>query len=227
MISEMNNVDELFRQNMTEFLKTDIDGSLDFLLNAITIESLDKYLKTFYTTPPLDIEQISFIWDQHLPHKKAMDSVNEEVWELGSKATTIPFSIFTSMFHQHFMEHRFLELTLELLQKSYLQTKSIAQDYKVLPGDQSKFCLRCLCCGKKITQSESIGKILVNCLSYLASSRTITLTWGATKKEYLNQRSVLFNEGLQVGDHVVVENHGEQWPHKVEIFDIDTENSTA
>jgi hypothetical protein len=32
MISEMNNVDDLFRQNMTEFLQTDIDGSVDFLL---------------------------------------------------------------------------------------------------------------------------------------------------------------------------------------------------
>jgi hypothetical protein len=38
MISEMNNVDDLFRQNMTEFLQTDIDGSFDFLLNAITIQ---------------------------------------------------------------------------------------------------------------------------------------------------------------------------------------------
>jgi hypothetical protein len=38
MISEMNNVHDLFLQNMTEFLQTDIDGSLDFLLNAITIE---------------------------------------------------------------------------------------------------------------------------------------------------------------------------------------------
>jgi hypothetical protein len=47
MISEMNNFNELFRQNMTEFLQTDIDGSVDLLLNAITIESLDKYLKTF------------------------------------------------------------------------------------------------------------------------------------------------------------------------------------
>ncbi len=62
MISEMNNVDDLFRQNMTEFLQTDIDGSFDFLLNAITIHSLEKYLKTFYT-PPLDIDQISSIWD--------------------------------------------------------------------------------------------------------------------------------------------------------------------
>ncbi len=40
MILEMNNSDELFHQNMTEFLQTDIDGSVDFLLDEITIESL-------------------------------------------------------------------------------------------------------------------------------------------------------------------------------------------
>jgi hypothetical protein len=61
----MNNVNELFRQNMTELLRTDIDGSVDFLLNATTIESLDKYLKTFYTFP-LDIDQISSIWNRIL-----------------------------------------------------------------------------------------------------------------------------------------------------------------
>jgi hypothetical protein len=47
----MNNVDELFRQSMTEFLQTDIDGSVDFLLNAITIQSLEKYLMTFHMPP--------------------------------------------------------------------------------------------------------------------------------------------------------------------------------
>jgi hypothetical protein len=41
-ILEMNNVDDLFRQNMIEFLQTDIDGSVDFLLNAITIQSLEN-----------------------------------------------------------------------------------------------------------------------------------------------------------------------------------------
>jgi hypothetical protein len=78
-----------------------------------------------------------------------MDSVTEEVWEFASKATIIPFSIFTSMYHQRFTEHRFLESTLELLQQFYLQIELIAQDYKVFPGDQSKFYLRCLRCGKK------------------------------------------------------------------------------
>ncbi len=114
MILEMNNVNELFHQNMTEFLQTDIDGSVDFSLNAITIESLEKYLKTFYM-PPLDMDQISSIWDQLLLNPKAMVTVTEEIWELASKATIILFSIFTSMFHQRFTEHRFLESTLELL----------------------------------------------------------------------------------------------------------------
>ncbi len=32
---------------------------------------------------------------------------------------------------------------------------------------------------------------------------------------------------MQVGNHVVVENHGKQWPHKAQIVDIDMENNTA
>ncbi len=67
----------------------------------------------------------------------------------------------------------------------------------------------------------------VNCLANLASSRTITLSWGAKKKESTKQRIVFPDESLQVGDHVVVENHGNYWPHKAEIIDIDMETNTA
>ncbi len=66
-----------------------------------------------------------------------------------------------------------------------------------------------------------------NCLVNLASSQKITLSWGAKKKEHIEQRRVLSDEGLQVGDHVVVENHGNQWPHKAQIVDIDMENILA
>jgi hypothetical protein len=173
MILEMNNVDELFHQIMTKFLQTDIDGSLDFSLNAITIELLEKYLKTFYT-PPLDIDQIPSIWDQLLTNDKAMDTVTEEVQEFASKATIIPFSIFMSMFHQRFMEHRFLKSTLELLQQFYLQTESIAHDYKVFLGDQSKFCLKCLCCEKNVSGINWENSI--NCThGYLSSFENIAI----------------------------------------------------
>jgi hypothetical protein len=156
MISEMNNVDDLFRQNMTEFLQTDIDGSVDFKLNAITIQSLEKYLKIFYM-PLLDIDQISSIWDQILRNSKTMITVAEELWECARKVSIIHFLIFMSMFHQRFTEHRFLESTLELLQQFYIQVESIAHDYKVFPGDQSKFSLKCLCCGKKILLQNCLG----------------------------------------------------------------------
>ncbi len=65
-----------------------------------------------------------------------------------------------SMFHQHFTEDRFLESNLELLKQFYIQVESIAHDYKVFPGDQSKFSLKCLCCEKKNTPTELLGKLL-------------------------------------------------------------------
>jgi hypothetical protein len=60
-----------------------------------------------------------------------------------------------------------------------------------------------------------------NCLVNLASSQTITLSWEAKKKERIEQRRVISDERLQVGNHVVVENHGNQWPHKAQIVNID------
>jgi hypothetical protein len=116
MISEMNNDDELFRQNMTEFLQTDIDGCLDFSLSVTTIHTIEKYLETFYTLP-LDMDRISSIWDQILIDYKRRIDVADKLWEFAKEASIIPFSIFRSMFHQPFKEYRFLESTLELLQQ--------------------------------------------------------------------------------------------------------------
>jgi hypothetical protein len=41
----------------------------------------------------------------------------EEVLEFARKATIIPISNITSMFHQRFTEHKLIESTLELLQQ--------------------------------------------------------------------------------------------------------------
>jgi hypothetical protein len=35
------------------------------------------------------------------------------------------------------------------------------------------------------------------------------------------------NEGLQVGDHVIVEKHGKHWTHKAQIIDIYMETNIA
>ncbi len=59
----------------------------------------------------------------------------------------------------------------------------------------------------------------------MASGPTIMLSWGAKKKEHKEQRRVLSDEGLQIGDNVFVENHGNQRPHQAQIVDIDMENN--
>jgi hypothetical protein len=66
-----------------------------------------------------------------------------------------------------------------------------------------------------------------NCLVNLASGRTITLSWGAKKKEHKEQITLLSDECLQGGDLVVAKNHGDQWPHQARIIKIDTENKLA
>jgi hypothetical protein len=35
------------------------------------------------------------------------------------------------------------------------------------------------------------------------------------------------DEGLQVGNHVIVENHGKHWTHKAQIIDIDMKTNIA
>jgi hypothetical protein len=149
MISEMNNVDELFRQNMTEFLQTDIDGSLNFLVSATIIHSIEKYLKTFYM-PPLDIDGISSIWDQILQTDKTRINVADKLWEFIRKASIIPFSIFTLMLHPHFTEHRFLESTLELLQQFYIQVESIAHIIRYFLGINQHFLSNVFVVAKKL-----------------------------------------------------------------------------
>jgi hypothetical protein len=87
MMTEKNNFRETFCQNMIEFLQTDIDGSLDFLLNPIITDTLEKYVKMFYT-PPLDITKfILFV----------INFSSNDAWALAIAATIFPLSVFTSM----------------------------------------------------------------------------------------------------------------------------------
>ncbi len=47
----------------------------------------------------------------------------------------------------------------------------------------------------------------VNCLCNIASSKIVSLFWGAKKKEYKNSHDFC----LCAGDHISVANHGNQW----------------
>jgi hypothetical protein len=62
-----------------------------------------------------------------------------------------------------------------------------------------------------------------NCLCNIASSRIISLSWGAKKKETTNSNALC----ICVGDRVSVENHGKHWIHLGPIISIDKNTKTA
>jgi len=53
----------------------------------------------------------------------------------------------------------------------------------------------------------------LNCICNIASSSTVSLTWGAKKKS--NNRSQ-----LSIGDDVIVSNHGKKWEHRAKILQM-------
>ncbi len=63
----------------------------------------------------------------------------------------------------------------------------------------------------------------VNCLCNIASSRIISLSWGAKKKESTNSDALC----VCVGDRVSVKNHGKHWIHLGHTISIDKNTKTA
>jgi hypothetical protein len=63
----------------------------------------------------------------------------------------------------------------------------------------------------------------VNRLCNIASSRILSLSWGAKKKESKNSDALC----VCVGDLVSVENHGKNWIHLGHIISIDKNTKTA
>ncbi len=63
----------------------------------------------------------------------------------------------------------------------------------------------------------------LNCLCNIASSRSISLSWGAKKKEFTHSDALC----ICVGDRVSVENHGKHWIYLGHIISIDKNTKTA
>jgi len=53
----------------------------------------------------------------------------------------------------------------------------------------------------------------LNCICNIASSRIVTLSWGAKKKSHPNLQ-------FSIGDNVIVSNQGIKWEHQAKIIQI-------
>jgi hypothetical protein len=128
---------------MIEFLQTDINQYSSYLVDQVIRDKLQKILQDMSSLSS-DAEQISNSFDRHLKDEEAMNMVVGAINKIATSATTIPLSLFTSMMHQRFKKHTIFESTLELLQQFHLQVVSVKlKKYLLIPGDLSKFSLKC------------------------------------------------------------------------------------
>ncbi len=81
----------------------------------------------------------------------------------GREATIVPFSVFLNLFHQRFNWHRFLESTLEILQQFYIAIEKCDEQYRLFPGDQYQYSMKCMICHKCVSSTTlGISETLLN-----------------------------------------------------------------
>jgi hypothetical protein len=91
---------------------------------------------------------------------KTMITAADELWECARKVSIIPFSIFMSMFHQCFTEHRFLESTLELLQQFSFMLNLLQMIIRYFLGINPSSLSSVSIVGKKVIPTELLGKLI-------------------------------------------------------------------
>jgi hypothetical protein len=160
---------------MIEFLQTDIAGTPTYSMNPNILGEVQQFLLNFLD-PDLDKGYLSSMWDQHLENKETKSKIWNKLAKIATSATSIPYSIFTTMMCQHFGKLKFLESTLELLQQFTLEMISSSDEFLIFPGDGSKFSLKCTQCGKYVTYPQSIGCTLSIAPYAILSHLDITLS---------------------------------------------------
>jgi hypothetical protein len=79
------------------------------------------------------------------------------------EATIVLFSIFSNLFHQRFNRHRFLESFLKILQQFYIALEKCDEQYRLFPGDQYQYSMKCMRCHKCVSSTTlGIGETLLN-----------------------------------------------------------------
>jgi hypothetical protein len=148
-----------FSKFLIEFLRTDLDGNLSFILNPLTASNLDHYLSTLFEGQS-ETANKGKMFDQYVWHEKSKHCFIYEIVDIALSATQIPLSIFTNLFHQRFEKHSMLESALEILQQFYIQMETEPHDFLLFSGDSSLYTLRCIRCDQHVTLVGSTEEAL-------------------------------------------------------------------
>ena len=105
---------------LLSFLCIDFDGLLGFQLNPDVIVQLRKTVNQHIPTNILKSEKLEVFTRFMHGDKSKFKELYTKIGNISVKATVLPLSALTNLFHQRFSKHRYLELTLEILQQFYI-----------------------------------------------------------------------------------------------------------
>ncbi len=162
---------------LLSFLRTHLDGLLDFQLNPDLTEQLRDYVNQQIPTNTLESDRpqvfMRFMQGNNSVHDINNNEFFTQLHLIVIEATVLPLSALTNLFHQRFSKHRYLKLTLELLQQFYILIEYHITKFNVFPGDLNQFCLRCARCRRRVSTIVDIGTTLKNALMAMLMRRFI------------------------------------------------------
>ncbi len=128
-------------------------------------------------------QQISYFDQIFNPTNKESNEIFSFLEGKAREATIVPFSVFSNLFHQRFNRHKFLESTLEILQQFYISTEKCDKQYRLFPGDQYKYSMKCMRCHQCVSSTTlGIGETLLSAPSAMLCHWNILRTHDAEWK---------------------------------------------
>jgi hypothetical protein len=155
--------DTSYHNALRSFLQTDVKRFVSFQPFESLHDVIDNYINNLVHREMTATQRISYF-------NKIFSTTNNNSNEIFSflegkarEATIVPFSVFLNLFHQRFNWHRFLESTLEILQQFYIAIEKCNKLYRLFPGDQYQYSVKCMRCHKCVSSTYlGIGETLLN-----------------------------------------------------------------
>ncbi len=111
-------------------------------------DDIDNHINNLVHREMTAMQQISFFDQISSITNKDSNEIFSFLEGKAREATIVPFLVFLNLFHQRFNRHRFLESTLEILQQFLISIEKCDEQYRLFPGDQYQYSVKCMRCHK-------------------------------------------------------------------------------
>jgi hypothetical protein len=169
--------DTSYFNTLRSFLQIDVKGLVSFHPFDSLHDDIDIYINNLVHREMTATQQIFYFDQIFCITNKDTNEIFSFLEGKAKESTIVPFSVLSNLFHQIFSQHRFLESTLEILQQFYISIKKSDKQYRLFPGDQYQYSVKCMRCHKCVSSTTlGIGETLLNTSSAMLHHRNFLLT---------------------------------------------------